>query len=80
MSWKIEIKPTASKYYLRLDKRARNRIKSALIDLELQENPFLHPNPFHSRHRRQNPVCVRNSPARGYLLAAYRFVHPNAAR
>ena len=44
MSWKIEIKPTARKYYLRLDKSARNRIKSALIDLELQENPFLHRN------------------------------------
>ena len=44
MSWKIEIKPTAEKHYLRLEKRTRKRIKEALVELESYENPFLHPN------------------------------------
>ena len=44
MSWKIEIKPTAEKSYLKLDKRTRTRIKKGLLDLEKSENPLLHPN------------------------------------
>lgn len=31
MSWKIEVKPTAEKYYLKLDKKTRKRIKKALL-------------------------------------------------
>ena len=44
MNWKIEIKPTAEKQYLRLDKNTRKRIKKALQDLEREENPLLHHN------------------------------------
>lgn len=44
MSWKIEIKPTAEKRYLKLDKSTRKRIKKALQHLEQEENPFSHPN------------------------------------
>jgi mRNA interferase RelE/StbE len=40
MSWKIEIKPTAEKYYLKLDKKTRKRIKKALQELEQEENPL----------------------------------------
>ena len=43
MSWKIEIKPTAEKSYLKLDKKTRTRIKRSLLELEKPENPFLHP-------------------------------------
>ncbi len=43
MSWLIEIKPTAEKQYLRLDKTTRQRIKRVLRDLETCENPLLHP-------------------------------------
>jgi len=42
-SWKIEVKPAAEKYYLKLDKRTRERIKQALRELEGEENPLLHP-------------------------------------
>ncbi len=44
MSWKIEIKPTAEKSYLKLDKTTRKRIKKALKDLEQKENPLSQPN------------------------------------
>ncbi len=40
MSWKIEIKPTAEKSYLKLDKKTRKRIKKALQELEQEENPL----------------------------------------
>jgi len=42
MSWTIEVKPTAEKYYLRLDKRTRKRIREALHALEREGDPFLH--------------------------------------
>ncbi|HLA28979.1 MAG TPA: type II toxin-antitoxin system RelE/ParE family toxin [Syntrophales bacterium] len=42
MSWRIEVKPTAEKQYLKLDKTARQRIQSALLELEQAENPLLH--------------------------------------
>jgi mRNA interferase RelE/StbE len=41
MSWTIEVKPTAEKQYLRLDKRTRKRIREALHVLEREVNPFL---------------------------------------
>ena len=40
MSWTIEIKPNAEKQYLKLDKKARKRIKESLALLENSENPF----------------------------------------
>ncbi len=43
MSWRIEVKPSAEKQYLRLDKSTRRRIKEALHDLEHAEQPLLHP-------------------------------------
>lgn len=43
MSWKIEVKPTAEKSYLKLDKKTRRRIKRSLLELEKSENPLLHP-------------------------------------
>jgi mRNA interferase RelE/StbE len=42
MSWKIEVKPTAEKSYLKLDKKTRRRIKRSLLELEKSENPLMH--------------------------------------
>jgi mRNA interferase RelE/StbE len=44
MSWKIEIKPSAEKQYLRLYKKTRKQIRESLLELEEQNNPFLHKN------------------------------------
>ncbi len=44
MSWKIEVKPTAEKSFLKLDKKTRKRIKKALQELEQEENPLSHSN------------------------------------
>ena len=43
MSWKVEVKPTAEKYYLKLDKKMRKRVKKILLELEKSENPLSHP-------------------------------------
>ena len=43
MNWRIEIKPSAEKQYLKLDRRIRKRIKEVLRDLEAEQNPLLHP-------------------------------------
>ncbi len=43
MSWRIEVKPSAEKQYLKLDRPARRRIKAILLDLEKAEQPLLHP-------------------------------------
>jgi len=43
MSWRIEVKPSAEKQYLKLDAPTRRRIKDALYELEGVENPLLHP-------------------------------------
>ena len=43
-NWKIEVKPTAEKYYLRLDKATRRRIKRALEKREQREYPLLESN------------------------------------
>jgi len=43
MNWRIEIKPSAEKQYLKLDKKIRKRVKDVLLDLEAQGNPLLHP-------------------------------------
>jgi mRNA interferase RelE/StbE len=44
MNWKIEVKPTAEKYYLKLDKKTQTRIKEALRELENTDDPLLHSN------------------------------------
>lgn len=43
MSWRIEVKPSAEKQYLKLDKTTRQRIKGALQELEEADRPLLHP-------------------------------------
>jgi mRNA interferase RelE/StbE len=43
MSWRIEVKPSAEKQYLKLDGPTRTRIKEALRELECLETPLLHP-------------------------------------
>jgi mRNA-degrading endonuclease RelE of RelBE toxin-antitoxin system len=43
MSWRIEVKPSAEKQYLKLDRTTRQRIKECLRDLERADQPFLHP-------------------------------------
>jgi len=42
MSWQIEVKPTAEKQYLKLDRKTRMRIKTDLYDLGQEENPLFH--------------------------------------
>ena len=44
MSWTVEVKPTAEKYYLKLDKRTRGRVREALKSLENKEEPTAMPN------------------------------------
>ena len=44
MSWRIEVKPSAEKQYLKLDKKTRTRIKKALMELESAANPLFHHN------------------------------------
>ena len=41
-NWRIEIKPSAEKQYLKLDKKTRQRIKGALQDLEKEEMPLFY--------------------------------------
>jgi mRNA interferase RelE/StbE len=43
MIWRIDIKPTAEKQYLKLDRRTRKRIKEALRELEMADDPLHHP-------------------------------------
>ncbi len=43
MNWKIEVKPSAEKQYLKLDQKVRKRIKKELIELEKQNNPLFAP-------------------------------------
>jgi mRNA-degrading endonuclease RelE of RelBE toxin-antitoxin system len=42
-SWRIEIKPSAEKQYLKLDRKTRQRIKDVLRVLQEEEAPLLHP-------------------------------------
>lgn len=44
MTWEIEVKPTAEKYYLKLDRKTRKRIKEALRELSEEENPLFYHN------------------------------------
>ena len=43
MNWRIEVKPSAEKQYLKRDRPTRRRIKEALHELEDAEQPLLHP-------------------------------------
>ena len=58
MSWRIEVKPSAEKQYLKLDRTTRRRIKETLLDLESTEQPLLHP--------RVRPLTGRLTMARLY--------------
>lgn len=40
MRWKVEIKPSAEKQYLKLDAPTRKRIRNELIELEGLERPL----------------------------------------
>lgn len=42
-TWRVEVKPTAEKRLLKLDKTSRRRILQALQDLEAAEQPLRHP-------------------------------------
>jgi len=42
MSWRIEVKPSAGKQYLKLDRVTRGRIKDVLRELEQVERPLVH--------------------------------------
>jgi mRNA interferase RelE/StbE len=42
MSWRIEVKPSAEKQYLKLDRITRRRIKACLRELESADRPLLH--------------------------------------
>jgi len=42
MSWRIEVKPSAERQYLRLDGPTRRRVKEVLRELESSETPLLH--------------------------------------
>ena len=44
MRWTVEIKPTAEKYYLKLDKRTRMRVRKALENMEASDEPGTSPN------------------------------------
>jgi mRNA interferase RelE/StbE len=43
MRWRIEVKPSAEKQYLKLDRITRQRVKEALHELETTERPLFHP-------------------------------------
>jgi len=43
MSWTIKVSSGAEKYYKKLDKRLRKRIKENIISLSEYENPLEHP-------------------------------------
>ena len=69
-SWRIELKPSAEKQYLKLDRKTRQRIKDALRDLEEEANPLLHPRvrPLTGKLKRQGPVIDVQVKARTKLL------------
>ena len=43
MSWRIELKPSAEKQYLKLDATTRRRLRQSLLDLQNAQQPLLHP-------------------------------------
>ncbi len=42
MSWKIKVSSNAEKYYIRLDKKLKLRIKNSLVNLSEYEKPLEH--------------------------------------
>ena len=48
MSWLIDVKPSAEKQYLKLDRPTRQRLKTILHELENAEQPL--------RHQRVRPL------------------------
>ncbi|MXZ37339.1 MAG: type II toxin-antitoxin system RelE/ParE family toxin [Holophagales bacterium] len=57
MNWRIDVHPSAEKQYLRLDATTRQRLKTALLDLQGSDQPLNHP---------------RVRPLRGTLKGDYR--------
>jgi len=43
MSWTIRVSSNAEKYYNRLDKKLKQRIKDAIVNLSQYEKPLEHP-------------------------------------
>lgn len=43
MSWRVEVKPSAEKQYLKLSAHQRKQVLESLKALEAADNPFLHP-------------------------------------
>ncbi len=43
MTWRIEVKPSAHKHYLKLDSTTRRRIRESLYQLESYKRPLAHP-------------------------------------
>lgn len=43
MSWTIRVSSNAEKYYRKLDRKLRKRIKNALVTLSQYEKPLEHP-------------------------------------
>ncbi|MCI0454005.1 MAG: type II toxin-antitoxin system RelE/ParE family toxin [Candidatus Dadabacteria bacterium] len=43
MSWKIKVSSNAEKYYSRLDKKLKLRIKNNIVNLSEYEKPLEHP-------------------------------------
>ena len=56
-SWTVEVKPSAERQYLRLDRATRERIREVLRELEQAARPLLH---------------VRARPLTGKLKGDYR--------
>jgi mRNA-degrading endonuclease RelE of RelBE toxin-antitoxin system len=59
MSWRIEVEPTAEKQYLKLDKTEKQRIHSALLELDQAENPLFHPAVRHLAGKLKGDYCLR---------------------
>ena len=57
MNWRVEVKPSAHKHYLKLDSTTRRRVRECLYQVENHERPLTHP---------------RVRPLRGRLRGRYR--------
>ena len=59
MNWRIEVKPSAEKQYLKLDTTTRRRVKDVLLELGRDEKPLLHPRVRHLTGRLKGDFRVR---------------------
>ena len=62
MNWRIDVKPSAEKQYLKLDRTTRRRLRASLRDIENSERPLRHPRvrPLTGRLRGRYRVRVGN--------------------